>query len=381
MSIKRILYSHSNKKSFRNDAAFDIKEQRQERDKRTKKDKISGGANRDLTMTLSSDILHQAKSSENYWVEKYWWTDTAMNGLIQQKQYWLVLKNIDRFQNIDKDKVKREMCLAWLDARKNWNTSYESLFIRTMFELNFSSEQFVWLSKDKIINFYLPFFLKKKEDREEKNRRDRSPYAVVDHWSDGVYEPTLIESTIWDLSHYVNFDIDTAKLLLDKWHGKTLINNFRLFDKEWQKYLLWYYIQNRGKYAIYNGEMTKIEILYLIYYKNSEYWYSLNYKNILKDLLIDAVSHAVAEHLAIIANKRATSVDKTKIRWESELEMKPRDYAYTLNHGKHKIWHLVKADIVIKDLTWMWIFDTIDTVAQNNRSSKAFKEWISRFFE
>ncbi|MEI6773346.1 MAG: hypothetical protein WCL18_00480 [bacterium] len=71
MSIKRILYSHSNKKSFRNDAAFDIKEQRQERDKRTKKDKISGGANRDLTMTLSSDILHQAKSSENYWVEKY----------------------------------------------------------------------------------------------------------------------------------------------------------------------------------------------------------------------------------------------------------------------------------------------------------------------
>ncbi|MEI6773345.1 MAG: hypothetical protein WCL18_00475 [bacterium] len=54
-------------------------------------------------------------------------------------------------------------------------------------------------------------------------------------------------------------------------------------------------------------------------------------------MLIDAVSHAVAEHLAIIANKRATSVDKTKIRWESELEMKPRDYAYTLNHGKHKI--------------------------------------------
>ena len=224
-------------------------------------------------------------------------------------------------------------------------------------------------NKSVFIDKYIDFNLRKKEREEEERVKDLRRYNSGHDFHEHT-DPTAISSTLHWLSTcwYIVFNVDTTKLLLNKWYNKQLINHFDLFDKEWQEYLIWYYLKNRNEYAKYDEHFAhtntvKLQVLDIIYQRNAEYGYDSNYKSILKDLLSDATSHVIADVIADMVD-----------RWISDSQhrdsIRPdiRNLGYKIHNENYKwiwhlkIWHLIFWEKVTEYLTKKWVFDKITTV-------------------
>lgn len=215
----------------------------------------------------------------------------------------------------------------------------------------------IWLI-DKYIKYYLPI-------HPEVIEGGRDDYFTGEIWSRKKH--AIMELRYW---WYIDFNMDTAKSLIDGWYSNILISNFAWFDKEWQEYLIWYYMKNKKKYArlLIDDNLLKIDILETIYDLNAEYGHNSNYQKILKDLLSDEISILIANEITEIIDgwvaRKWRNIGQThdmrpNIR-NLASEIKNENYKWV---GHLKTRHLIKWEKIIECLEKNWAFDKMATIS------------------